>query len=76
MRDDRRVVEACRCQRLALDPLARAALARDHLDRHLALEALVPGVPDDAEAAGAEPLLESVAVQHHAGTRTAGKRFR
>ena len=43
--------------------LAAAALARDRLDRHLALELLVPGQPDDAEAAGAEPALEPVAAR-------------
>ena len=53
-----------------------AALARDHLDRHLALEALVPGVPDDAEPARAEPLLEPVAVQDGRAARDRSAAFR
>ena len=70
------MVQARRGERLALDPLAAAALARDHLDRHLALEPLVPGVPYDAEAARAEPLLEAVAAQDDARPGTARQRFR
>ena len=40
------------------------ALARDRLDGHLALELLVPGQPDHAEAARAQPALQAVAPEH------------
>ena len=73
--DDRGMVQAGGRERLALDALSAPALERDRLDRHLALEALVPGVPDDAEAARAEALLEAVATEHQTRARGARQAF-
>ena len=67
--DDRRMVEPGRGHGLARHPLAAAALARDGLDGHLTLELLVPGRPDHTEAAGAQALLEPVAIEHQPGAR-------
>ena len=55
-RDDPAVVEPRRRLGLAQHPAARLAADLDHLDRDVALEALVPGAVDGAEAPGAEPL--------------------
>src|SRR3712207_6750582 len=62
-RHDSGMVEPRRRQRLALDSGAPgiAPLTRDDLHRHIALELLVVGPPDDAEAACADPALEAVA---------------
>ena len=62
------VVEPRGGPRLALNSLAAGVLEGDHLHRHLALELLVPGQPDDPEAARAEPPAEPVPAQHHART--------
>ena len=74
MRDDAGVVEPRRRAGLALDPLARPALARDDLDGHLALELLVPREPYDAEPSGAQTALHPVAAEDElrAGSRPAG----
>jgi hypothetical protein len=63
-RDDPRVREPCRRERLALGARVLAAVERDALDRHRAVEALVVREPHDAEAAAAEPPDEPVAVEH------------
>ena len=55
--------------------LAPAALAGNHLHGDLALELLVPGQPDDAEAAGAEAALHPVAIQDDPGARAARERL-
>ena len=54
--------------RLARHPRS-AVLAVDHLDRHRALQPLVPGTVDRAEAAASDPLLDPESAQdslaHH-----------
>ena len=63
-RDDVRVLEPRGRLRLALETARVDALAQHDLDRHLAVEALVVGLPHRAEAAGAEPALQAVAPEH------------
>ena len=59
------MVQSRRHARLANGALGHrtVALPLDDLHRHLALELLVEGQPDHAEAAGAEPSLEPVAIE-------------
>ena len=70
-RDDRRMAQAGRDERLAHRALAIPARAqRDPLERDLPLEHLVAGPPDDAEAAGPEPIKQPVAPEQQlAGAR-------
>ncbi len=64
-RDDRRVREARRRERLAGRALTVAVRPQPNaLDGHLAVQQLVVGAPDDAEAAAAELLEQSVAAEH------------
>jgi hypothetical protein len=71
--DDPGMVQPRGGARLALDLAfgVGVAVARDHLHRDLALELLVARLPDDAEAARAEPATEPVAAEHEmaAGVR-------
>ena len=62
-RDDRRVREPRGGERLALGARVLAALERDALDRDGAVQALVVGEPDHAEAAAAEAPDQAVAVE-------------
>ena len=77
-RDDARVVEPRRGERLALGPGVVAARAGNGLDRDLTVELLIVGEPHRAEPAGAETALEAVAPEHE-GTlvgRRPGRRVR
>jgi hypothetical protein len=65
--DDAGVVEPRRGDRLAPGALVGVAVGRDHLDRHLAVQALVQGGVNGAEAAAAEPAAEAVAAQDERG---------
>ena len=62
--DDAGVVEPGRGLGLAQDPPAGLAPLLDRLHRHRALEAAVPGLVDDAEAAAADAALDQEAVEH------------
>jgi hypothetical protein len=74
-RDDAGMVEPRGGDRLALNARVVAVVAceRDHLDRHVALEPLVVGLPDDAEAPRSEPLAEPVATEHEPARRRFAK---
>ena len=74
-RDDAGVVEPRCGARLALHAPAALALERDGLDRHLALELLVPGQPDDPEPARAQPALEPVAAEDQPRAGSPGQGF-
>ena len=50
---------------LALEAPSHDPLARQDLDRHVALQPLVTRHPDGAERAGAEPAVQPVAVEDH-----------
>ena len=73
-RHDRRVLEPRGGARLALEAGVDHALAREHLDGHVAVEALVAGRPDGAEGAAAEALGQAVAIHHQAGSPEAVSR--
>ncbi len=62
--DDAGMVEPGRGLGLAQDPPAGLALLLDRLDRDRALEATVPGLVDDAEAAAADAALDQEAVEN------------
>ena len=62
--DDAGMVEPGRGLGLAQDPPAGLAALLDRLDRDRALEAAVPGLVDDAEAAAADAALDQEAVEH------------
>ena len=70
-RDDPRVREPRGRQRLALGARVLLAVERDALDRDGAVEPLVVGQPDRAEAAAAEAPHQAVAVRARAGARPA-----
>ena len=65
--DDVRVLEPGECRRLALEARAELLVVRDpgmqHLERDIALEALVVGAPDDAHATAAELVAQAIAVR-------------
>ncbi len=65
-RDDPRVLQAGGGHRLAPRPQRRGAVGGDHLDRHIAVQRLVEGLVDRAEATRAEPAAQAVAAQHEA----------
>ena len=73
--DDPRVVQPRGRPGLALHALAGAALARDHLDGHLALQLLVPGEPYNPEPSRSQPALHPVAAQDEARPRSTRKRL-
>ena len=62
--DDPGMGEPRRRARLALEAAAVDPIARDDLDRDLAIEPLVVRAPDGAEAAGAETSSEAIALEH------------
>ena len=62
--DDAGVVEPGRSLGLAQNPPSRLPPLLDRLDRDRALEAAVPGLIDNAEAAAADAALDQEAVEH------------
>src|SRR5205807_510014 len=62
-RHDARMAEARGRAGLALEPPSDDPLARQELDRHVALEPLVARVPHGAEPAGPEAAMEAVAIE-------------
>ena len=61
--DDAGMVEPRRRLGLAQHPAAGLAALLDRLDRHRSLQAAIPGLVDDAEAAAADAALDQEAVE-------------
>ena len=71
--DDGRVGQACDGPSLPLDPFEwhAAGVEDDLLERHVPLQAGVPGVPHHPERARAQPFEQAVAPKHEVGLRGA-----